>query len=72
MQQSDVGYWLVRQSDSKRFFISTLVDVPALEKVADRVLSDEHGYGYWIDFCYGLDVNRNVAWMNLDLTDRFI
>lgn len=66
------GYYLVRESDGSRFFISKNVNVCALETVAERVLSDKHGYDYWIDYCMGYDVNGALEWTNLDFTDRFI
>lgn len=66
------GYWLVRCSDKGRFFIDKHVNPSALEKVANKVLNDKHGYNYWIDWCLGLDVNGRVAWSNLDFSDRFL
>lgn len=69
MQQ---GFYLVRQSDKARFFISPTVSEPALHRVCDKVLSDRHGWDYWIDKCLGLDINGNIAWINLDCTDSFI
>lgn len=67
-----VGYWLVRDSDEQRFYIDKSVNCTALENVADKVLNDKTGYGYWIDYCFGIDANRNIAWSNLDNTDKFI
>ena len=66
------GYWLVRDSDRARFFVSEHVNESALNKVCNRVLSDKNGWGYWIDRCIGRDIKGNVAWMNLDFTDYFI
>jgi len=65
------GYYLVREHDSKRFFISKVVDVLALEEVCSKVLSEASGWGYWIDRSIGKDINGNAAWMNRDFTDRF-
>lgn len=65
------GFYLVRESDRQRFFVSSTVDCAALEKVCDKVLSDSD-YQYWIDYCFGLDVNRCIAWANIDQTDRFL
>ena len=65
-------YYLVRDSDRQRFFISRQVDQQALEQVCKRHLSDQTGWNYWIDLSLGLDVRGNVAWVNLDQTDRFI
>jgi hypothetical protein len=66
-----IGYYLVRESDSKRFFISKIVDVRALEKIASEVLSEASGYGYWVDRSMGKAVDGSPAWMNRDFTDRF-
>ena len=65
------GYYLVRKSDSKRFFISKVVDVLALEEIASKVLSEACGWDYWIDRSIGKDINGRAAWMNQDFTDRF-
>lgn len=67
-----IGFWLVRDSDSKRFYISKNVSEQSLNKVCDKVLSDKLGWGYWIDYCMGVDVKGVVAWSNIDHTDRFI
>lgn len=64
------GYWLVRDSDQSRHFIGPNVSEPTLQRVCNRVLTDDD-YGYWIDYCYGPDVNGAPAWSNLDHTDRF-
>lgn len=65
------GYYLVRKSDSKRFFISKVVDVLALEKIASKVLSEASGWDYWIDRSLGKDITGRAAWMNLDFTELF-
>jgi len=65
------GYWLVRDSDKARFFVSENVNEYALNRVADKVLSDRIGWGYWIDYCLGLDVHGRIAWTNLDLSEHF-
>ncbi len=70
--QAKRGYWLVRESDNSRFYVSLTVNEPSLDRVCNRVLSDKSGYGYWIDYCLGLDVKGAIAWMNLDYTDSFI
>lgn len=66
------GYWLVRNSDKERFYIGKYVNPAALERVANKVLDDKHGYGYWIDWCLGLDFAGRAAWTNLDFSDRFL
>lgn len=66
------GYYLVRQSDNSRHFISAGVNVKALERVADNVLSEKVGFDYWIDYCHGYDIRGVIAWENIDCTDAFI
>lgn len=65
------GYWLVRESDKSRFFISITSIPSALDRVCDKVLSDKMGFEYWIDYCLGLDVTGEPAWLNIDQSDRF-
>lgn len=64
------GYYLVK--NNVRHFISESVNPAALNRVASRVLNDRAGWGYWIDYSHGADVNGNAAWSNLDHTDSFI
>lgn len=64
------GFYLVK--GDARHFIAEHVNPAALERVADRVLSDRVGWGYWIDYSHGIDVHGKPAWSNLDHTDRFI
>ncbi len=64
------GYYLVK--GDARHFISATVSEPALNRVADRVLSDAKGWDYWIDYSHGVDVHGKPAWANLDQADRFI
>ena len=54
------GYYLVRESDKARFFISKVVDKEALDQVCSAVLTD-NDYLYWIDRSTGVDVNGNPA-----------
>ena len=65
------GYWLVKESDGSRHYISGTVSESRLESVCKRVLT-ESDYQYWIDYCHGIDVNGSPAWANTDQTDRFI
>jgi hypothetical protein len=65
------GYYLVRESDGCRFFISPCEDIEALEQVADKVLTDTD-YAYWIDYSLGVDVEGKPAWMNMDYTEKFL
>lgn len=67
-----VGYWLVREIDGQRFYISKQASESALQKICDKALSETKGWGYWIDYCLGHDVHGAVAWVNVDQTDRFI
>ena len=66
------GYWLVRDYDGARFYIGEEVSEHKLNRVCNGALSDNHGYGYWVDYCLGPDVTGKPAWVNLDQTDRFI
>jgi len=66
------GYYLVRASDNQRFFISKTVCLLSLGEVAEKVLSDKHGWDYWIDKSSGTDVDGRAAWSNVDFTDRFV
>lgn len=65
-----VGYYLVK--GDQRYFISEKVNEAALNKVCDKVLSDKVGWNYWIDYSYGRMIDGNIAWVNIDQTDRFI
>jgi len=67
-----MGYYLVRESDSARYFISRQVNSHALEKVCKERLGGDHGFGYWIDLSLGLDVHGVPAWVNIDQTDLFM
>lgn len=64
------GFYLVK--GDARHWISEKVNEVALEQVCKRYLSDAKGWDYWIDYSHGLDVHGNVAWANIDQTDRFI
>lgn len=64
------GYYLIK--GDARYFVSEHVNEKALNRVADRVLSDKTGWGYWVDYLHGPDVHGNPHWSNVDHTDRFI
>lgn len=64
------GYYLVK--NGARHFISVGVNEAALNRVADKVLSEKTGWDYWVDFCYGPSVTGAPAWSNVDHTDSFI
>jgi hypothetical protein len=68
--QSKRGYWLVKTSDKSKHFVSETADIDALERVADKVLTDTD-YEYTMAYCLGLDVKGAVAWSNNDHTHRF-
>lgn len=67
-----IGYYLVRESDKERFFISKEISPPALHRVARENLSEKHGYDYWVDYYHGLDVSSREHWTNIDQTDYFL
>lgn len=65
------GYYLVRESDGVRFFIGPYASMRYLDKVCDKVLSDKHGWDYWIDFYHGLDIEGRPYWSNIDQVEAF-
>lgn len=73
------GYYLVipsegSKSPSKRFFISRVVDLQALEEICSKVLSEASEgdlCNYWIDRSLGADTDGNPAWVNTDQSWRF-
>lgn len=67
---SPAGYYVVK--GDHRYFVSTNVNEPALNRVCEKVCSDTKGWNYWVDYCHGPDVHGNPAWANVDMTDRFI
>lgn len=70
MVKVKIGYYLVRVSDGKYFYISKETNVDALDKVAKKVLTDNN-YKYWIDYCCGVDFNDNPCWLNVNCESRF-
>jgi hypothetical protein len=64
------GYYLVK--GDVRHFVSESVNEPALNRVANKVLSDAKGWDYWVDYLHGVDVKGNPHWSNVDHTDKFI
>ena len=64
------GYYLVK--GDARYFISESVNPAALNRVADKVLSDRAGWNYWIDYLHGRDIRGNPHWSNVDQSDHFI
>jgi len=65
------GYYMVRQSDRARFFISKKPCARSLERAAAKHLSEKVGWDYWIDHSLGLDVEGRIAWHNVDCEDAF-
>ena len=65
------GFYLVVESTQERHFISKVVDIKALDEVAEKVLNDTVGWDYWIDKSLGKDVEGKAAWVNLDQSWRF-
>ena len=70
MTKMKLGYYLVRESDEKYFFISKNPNEDSLSKVASKALSDNN-YKYWIDKCIGFDFNENPCWLNIDCSNSF-
>ena len=64
------GYWLVKESDKSRYYIHERINLVALERVANNVLTDTD-YDYWIDYCHGLDITGRATWSNVDQTNSF-
>ena len=70
------GYYLVipsegSKSPSKRFFISRVVDLQALEEIVSKVVPEASEGDYWIDRSLGADKDGNPAWVNADQSWRF-
>lgn len=65
------GYYMVRQSDQARFFISEKPCARSLDRAAAKHLSEKVGWDYWIDCSLGLDVHGRIAWHNVDCEDAF-
>lgn len=66
------GYYLVRESDGKRFFISKVVDIYAMNEICQHVLSDETGWTYSVARSFGKDSNGDPMWSSIDHTTRFV
>ena len=65
------GFYLVRASDSARFFIAENESLSALEHVGEERLGGNHGFDYWVDFLHGFDITGARHWANVDQTGRF-
>jgi hypothetical protein len=65
------GFYLVLPSGA-RHFISESVNPSALERLCDKHLTEATGWEYWIDYSLGVDVEGNPAWVNLNLSYRFL
>lgn len=42
------------------------------DKMGDKYLGEYNKYNYWIDYCFGYDVDRRLSFSNLDHSDRFV
>lgn len=67
------GYYLVLPNGDAHW-LGTRFDEARrnLEAVSSRYLNEKNGYHYWIDYCFGYDVDGRLAWQNLDLVDDFL
>lgn len=64
------GYYLVLSNGERHWIGESVYDAARdLEKVCTKYLSDGIGWDYWIDFCIGYDVRRNLHWANRDFSD---
>lgn len=64
------GYYLVLPNADRHWLgENKYTAAKALGKACDKYLSDAIGWDYWIDFCYGLDVHKCLAWENMDCSD---
>lgn len=67
------GYYLILPSGDRRWIgLDTAQAARRLDFMCNTYLSERDGWQYWIDYCYGYDVDGRLAWANLDQTDRFI
>lgn len=69
------GYYIVLEpenSPSERFFISAFPNVPTFEKLCSKVLSDAFKGDWWVARSFGFDINGDIAWSELDCTEKFV
>lgn len=67
------GYYLVLPSGDRYWLGEAINDAArAIDKSCDKYLSDNDGWQYWVDYCYGYDVKGNLAWSNADHTDAIL
>lgn len=67
------GYYLVLPNGDRHWFaLGGDAAAYLLESACEKYLNDKIGYDYWVDYCFGYDVDRKLAWANIDHTDSFI
>lgn len=71
------GYYFIckdKQGDECRYWMGETFDeaFASFEEIGDKYLGEHNNYRYWIDFCYGYDVDRRLTWSNLDHSGRFL
>lgn len=63
------GYYLVLPNGDRIWFGETLhAAAKNFGNVCDKYLDDSGDF--WIDYCSGYDVDNNLAWTNIDQSDR--
>lgn len=67
------GYYIVLPNGDRHWFAkSCIYGDSKLNAICDKYLTKETNWEYWIDYCFGYDVSGNLAWSNIDQTDKFI
>ena len=67
------GYYLVLPNGNRHWIGEAIHEAArAMDKVCDKYLSAKEGWQYWVDYCYGYDVEGNLAWSNVDHTDAIL
>ncbi len=60
------GYYIVVKGES--YFLGRNRDIAAevLDRDADKYLNESNGYNYYIDYCFGYDVDGRLLWSEFD------
>lgn len=71
------GFYFIcndQQGDEHRYWMGETFNEAfrAFDAMGDKYLGSYNKYNYWIDYCSGYDVDRRLAWSNLDHSDRFV
>lgn len=67
------GYYLVLPNRDRHWIGESLADAARnINKLCDKCLTAETNWEYWVDYCFGYDVHNNLAWSNLDYSDRIL